>query len=83
MAEKTELGRRRPRRRRKPETSARARLFQIASDQYEDGDTQATFAGKMRAAVNAEPADKPFKGLLLKLLKMLLPFLFKMLSGAT
>jgi hypothetical protein len=69
------------RRRRKQDTTARARLATIAADVYDDGDSYKTFEGKMRQAVSAEAADKPFKALLLKFLEMLLPLLFQLLTG--
>lgn len=79
MAGTVALGGRR--KRRKPDTTARARLATIAADVYDDGDDYKTFSAKMRAAVKAEPADKPFMAIMQKLLELLLPMLFKMFTG--
>lgn len=67
--------------RRKKETRARAHLYQIAADVYEDGDTEDSLRAKMVERIEEEE-DRPFLRLLMKLLEMLLPLLLKGLAGA-
>lgn len=70
----------RRKKRAKKDVDARRGLFALASEVYEDGDTQDELHAKMKERITEDGGTRPFMAFLMKLLEMLIPLLFKGLS---